>query len=707
MNQTRGYHYLRVIRTWKKEDIQKLFQKVDKTLQKEQVIIFERHNRKWTSLTNRRYPSDFSDYQVDYRPVFPFKYADEFLFNVVRAPSSSDTGLDECVFDAGFCASNETELVFSPTIQTCLAKGPNYRAPPNLLNKQFFVNVKKQLDRLKYNFRWNAKLGNDEANESLTIPFSKNTVSLPPKMNVEIENKLQFFSDKAFEIIHKESRKVKNEKRFKKETTMIRNTKRFLTDNAVEACASDKTSRFVITYSDSLLQRSEKILTDDTNYCKVQENCVSKIENQANAIIRNTCNHILTKSDFERLLASGSHAANFRVKIKDHKDKTDQNTFPLRPIASSVDTPTSKIDWLVTKILTQLIQFVHTNIKNSNSLIDELKNLKIEHNSPCTFVSLDVINLYPSIPIRHGIEVVSDFLKKHWNDINTYSLTYNDVVNCLKFVSYNYLIKFNDNTYKQIKGCPMGARFSPPFAVIYMYHVEQNALEILKNKHNIIPQYYGRYIDDIILGPFIKDDLNSINTINLVFNSVSQDIKFIVEVPSELILNFLDISISINNNLVEYQWFVKNSHSGISLNKHSWVPHHVKSNYIKNSQVCVANKCSNQNYKDEAFSKLTHRFEMNGFTKRDISIKLNGKNKKTNKNDVPFKINFVNDTCNRKLNKLIKQCNLPIKLISKPAPTLESVFKNKSDNKHKECHLCSLLPKHIACRLFSSLPAVV
>ena len=220
---------------------------------------------------------------------------------------------------------------------------------------------------------------------------------------------------------------------------------------------------------------------------------------------------------------------------------------------------------------------------------------------------------------------------------------------------------------------------------------------MLKNKHNIIPQYYGRYIDDIILGPFIKDDINSINTINLVFNSVSQDIKFIVEVPSELILNFLDISISINNNLVEYQWFVKNSHSGISLNKHSWVPHHVKSNYIKNSQVCVANKCSNQNYKDEAFSKLTHRFEMNGFTKRDISIKLNGKNKKTNKNDVPFKINFVNDTCNRKLNKLIKQCNLPIKLISKPAPTLESVFKNKSDNKHKECHLCSLLPKHIAC----------
>ena len=701
VNQSRGYNYLCVTRTWKKEAAKELFVKVEKALAREQHLILERHRKKWSALrSGSSYPCEASDYFVNSRPIFPFVHVDDFLFEHVRVPSSNDTGLHERVFDTAFFTSNETELTLSSTVQTCLSKGPRYRVPPNLLSKDFLTVVDKQLDKFKYNFRWNDKMNHKQESSSnqTLIPFFKNTVSLPPKMITEKEHKLQFFKDKALEIIHNESKSLKNDKKFKQDTAMIRNTKRFLSNNEVEARASDKTNRFVVANSDSLLNRTENILKDVNNYCKIDKDNIAKIENQANSIIRSTCSHLFTKSDFEKLLTTGSHPASFYVKIKDHKDKDEMNNYPLRPIASSTDTPTSKIDWLVTKILSQLTSFVATNIKNAISLIENLKTLSITPNSESTFISLDVISLYPSIPIQHGIEVVSDFLKTNWNRIDTLGFSFDDVLKCLKFICYNYYIQYNNVTYRQIKGCPMGARFSPPFAIIYMYYIEQEALKILDKDHKISPQYYGRYIDDIIIGPLLINDPNSINKLLSVFNSVSQDIKFTLEVPKNRYLNFLDVSIGVGDTGLDYKWFVKSMRSNITLNKHSWVPHHVKSNYIKNSKTYVTERCSDQNKKDDAISKLNRRFKQNGFTNRDIAICTKNKNKNTDDNFVPCKLNFVSDRCNRKLNKLIQQCDLPIKLVSKPGPTLETVLSKKSKNtKHNDCHVCGILPANIIC----------
>ena len=88
-------------------------------------------------------------------------------------------------------------------------------------NNEFYTNVEKQLDRLKYNLRWKDKINDDMVDDKIVIPFSKNSVSLPPNMNTEKENYLQFFRNKALEIIKKESRFLKNNERFKKDNAMI------------------------------------------------------------------------------------------------------------------------------------------------------------------------------------------------------------------------------------------------------------------------------------------------------------------------------------------------------------------------------------------------------------------------------------------------------------------------------------------------------
>ena len=75
----------------------------------------------------------------------------------------------------------------------------------------------------------------------------------------------------------------------------------------------------------------------------------------------------------------------------------------------------------------------------------------------------------------------------------------------LKFVSFNYEITYNDKVYLQIKGCPMGSHYAPPFAIIYMNHIELKALSLLKSRSDF-PQdssiMYKRFIDDSIFGPF-------------------------------------------------------------------------------------------------------------------------------------------------------------------------------------------------------------
>ena len=125
----------------------------------------------------------------------------------------------------------------------------------------------------------------------------------------------------------------------------------------------------------------------------------------------------------QKLLSAGSRPAKFQAFIKDHKNKTGVN-FPLRPIASVNNTAVEKVDGIVSEILTQLVKFVPANVKNTHEVITKLKNLeKGDFTEEMTFVSLDVVNLYPSINIEFGIKAVLEFAEENWHIIDNWLLT--------------------------------------------------------------------------------------------------------------------------------------------------------------------------------------------------------------------------------------------------------------------------------------------
>jgi hypothetical protein len=460
----------------------------------------------------------------------------------------------------------------------------------------------------------------------------------------------------------------------------------------------------------SVIDCTQNILNDINSYSKIKKSRSLQLERQANKLLNAQLpSFVRTNRDQECMSSSGSNPANFFVAVKDHK-KCDNSNYPLRPIASVHDTPVDKLDWLVGLILVQALNFVKSHLVDTETLLNKIDNfnqyLSDIHNK--IFISLDVVALYPSIHISDGIEKVIDFLGEHLDNINLYGISLDHLKNILTFICFNYEIRFLSDSYKQINGVPMGARFAPPFAIIYMNYIETTALSRLQKY--IVPEIYVRYIDDILLGPISNDD-SLINVILQSFNSIHPKIQFTIERPPQSgFLPYLDIQINIRDNYVVYKWFMKDFHSLNSLNKYSHISSSCKFNFITNRIKSVQRRCNTEDGLKISLFKLTTLFKHNDFNDNDIAnawshiYKQKSTNKKQNtktnytRNNL-LSLPFISDRANRKINKAIIKNKLPITLINIPGRKLKTFgrLQNSSD-KCIDCTICDLLPNSYNCQ---------
>ena len=109
-------------------------------------------------------------------------------------------------------------------------------------------------------------------------------------------------------------------------------------------------------------------------------------------------------------------------------------------------------------------------------------------------------------------------------------------------------------------------------------------------------------------------------------------------------------------------------------------------------------KCSSETLKKKANQKLRNRLEQNGFRKIPLLENLKSKPKKEIKNATLLELEFISDSCNRKINKLLKNYDFNIKGISNPAKFLKHCFGGGPKTfKHDNCEVCFSLPDHFIC----------
>ncbi|EFN62673.1 hypothetical protein EAG_00345, partial [Camponotus floridanus] len=134
----------------------------------------------------------------------------------------------------------------------------------------------------------------------------------------------------------------------------------------------------------------------------------------------------------------------------------------------------------------------------------------------------------------------------------------------LKLVLDSTFFLFNGVAYKQIFGTPMGSPLSPICADIALQDLEEKAIARLSFH---LP-FYFRYVDDIVL----LAPLNFSKLLLSTFNSLHNRLQFTIEIANNNRLNFLDVSIVVNQNQLEFDWYHKPTFSGRFLNFFSQHP---------------------------------------------------------------------------------------------------------------------------------------
>lgn len=351
-------------------------------------------------------------------------------------------------------------------------------------------------------------------------------------------------------------------------------------ENKIMYTVADKGGATVAIKVDDYKVKMKEMLSDTNTYKKLDSNPLPKLINKTKKLLkewndRNIFPKKLTR--FDTSLSDTSIAKIYGL------PKTHKPNYPMRPIVSNINTPTSFLSRFIHKILSKSLIKPFSYIKNSSHLIEKLKNLNVPDDH--VLISLDVTALYTNVPIelvKHGIERRFNRIRQHTN------LTLQDLFEAVDILMSETYFQFDNEYYQQIHGCAMGSSVSCLFADMVMHDLEIECL----NNLDFRPVLYKRYVDDIIaIVPRHK-----VPTIEGIFNSYDPRLQFTVEMEKERRIPFLELEIIIENNVILTNWYRKATASDRVLN--------FKSNHPINQKIAQV-----YNLVDRSITLSNERFQ--------------------------------------------------------------------------------------------------
>lgn len=252
------------------------------------------------------------------------------------------------------------------------------------------------------------------------------------------------------------------------------------------------------------------------------------------------------------------------------------------------------------------IEEVNKTIKKNNI---DLNNYNL--------ISLDVTNLYGNIDlneIQSCLATCYDYRGKA-DDLLMLKIT--------QTILFNNIIECNNNLYVQKNGLAMGINYAPSLANIYLFHrydkVFKNALYDSDHKYNPI-LFYGRYLDDILILYHKKWNIEQF--VHNRLNKIHPSIQFTTEFNTNNIINFLDLTLSLdlNNNEITYKNFIKLLKVNTML--HAKAKFNQKSGLIKSQSIRLLKNNRNESDYLLDIELLTEQLQTRGYNKQLIDANI-------------------------------------------------------------------------------------
>lgn len=208
-----------------------------------------------------------------------------------------------------------------------------------------------------------------------------------------------------------------------------------------------------------------------------------------------------------------------------------------------------------------------------------------QSNENFKLLTLDIENMFPSIPLESVIDSASDILLNKFG-----TATKQEIIKLLKFCTTDMCFNFGDFYYKQKNGVTMGSPLAPILAELFLLDIEKRF--IYNNNFLIKNFFYYRYVDDIFM--IIPDKISEQIILNY-FNILSPQLKFTMEIENKNTINFLDVLIEKSHFKIFTSWFRKDSNTLNFTDWNSIGPKHYKINLVKTMINRLRKICSDKN----------------------------------------------------------------------------------------------------------------
>jgi len=284
---------------------------------------------------------------------------------------------------------------------------------------------------------------------------------------------------------------------------------------------------------------------------------IDNLKTQLKNIIKENGNK-LTASESAYFQRSLQHF--LRLPILYGLPKVHKKPMSLRPVVSTCGSLLAIFsNWLDFKSK-NLLPLVKSYLKNSTTVIDELKSLHIPENA--LLFSADAKSMYTNIDTDTGLTSIRNFIDDNRDNISPDFPT-NLFLTILEIVMRNNVFKFSDTYWLQLTGTAMGTPVACSYATI-TYGQHENANILTEFQPQLL--YYRRYIDDIF-GIWVPPPVNNNDTWNRFKAALNNwgTLEWIIDTPS-LQTTFLDLNISLQNSTITTSTFQKN------LNLYLYIP---------------------------------------------------------------------------------------------------------------------------------------